>query len=781
MKNNLEELLADYIERRIVHGERLSAEDLCKDNPELLEDLIESIRQYERLEKTLDSPLTGSEAMDRAQPEPLPEFEGFRTIERLGRGGGGSVYKLEDLELGRIVAAKILHSDYPLRATVDDFLREARSLALFEDPRIVRLFELRSRDDPPVLLMEYVDGFELSDIGSSLEYGQQARTMAEIAEAIHRAHQLGIQHRDLKSSNILLDAKLCPKILDFGLSSGDSAKGHGVGTLAYMAPEQLDPTQPIDARTDVYALGVVLYELLCAVVPYQGDTTAEVIAAIQKGEAGLPVEISPDVPEPLQAIALKAMEREPAVRYQSALDMAQDLHRFLDGKPVLARPTLYQSALSRRLHPHLEQIREWLRIKLIYPHEAEGLMGAYRRLEAREDDWIVHSRVLSYSQISLYLGAFLLVYGSLLYFDAYLLDVMSGLLKPIIVLGLPLIGLNAIAMMLFRRERQAVAVAFFLAAAVLLPLFLLIMFQEAGLWRTGADSDLEFFGADSVSNRQLQVATLLACIWSCWLALSTRTVALSAVFTTLLLLFHLSILTDLGLRKWLEDGQWDYLSFHLAPLIAVIAVLGYLSESRDRPWLARSLYYAGIGLFVLVIELLALNGKTFSYLGLSMAPLQLPNVSDPVLLDTVAAMTINGLLIYTTGWFLDRHGTVLTKDPATLLYAISPFTILEPICYLNEVGEYSRRYDWLYLALSLAIIFLCRFRQRKSFYYAGLINTGIALYFITDHYKWFDRPAWAMVIVGVGLLVLAVGYGLDARERRIRISQPGQAGTKNKS
>jgi serine/threonine-protein kinase len=141
--------------------------------------------------------------------------------------------------------------------------------------------------------MEFVDGFELSQVGPSLQYTQRARTMVEIAEAVHHAHTLGIQHRDLKPANIILDAQLSPKILDFGLSGGDPSRGHGVGTPAYMAPEQLDPSRPIDARTDIYALGVILYELLCGVLPFKGDTTSELISAINRGELRLPAGLSP--------------------------------------------------------------------------------------------------------------------------------------------------------------------------------------------------------------------------------------------------------------------------------------------------------------------------------------------------------------------------------------------------------------------------------------------------------------------------------------------------------
>ena len=146
------------------------------------------------------------------QPATLPSIDGFRTIERLGSGGMGEVYKLQDLQLDRIVAGKIIRRDHlgSFAGKASDFLREAKSLALFSDPRIVQVFECRLENDPAVIIMEFVDGFELGRLGPSLEFRQRAKVMREVAVALHRAHELGIQHRDLKPSNIMLDGALSP-------------------------------------------------------------------------------------------------------------------------------------------------------------------------------------------------------------------------------------------------------------------------------------------------------------------------------------------------------------------------------------------------------------------------------------------------------------------------------------------------------------------------------------------------------------------------------------------
>jgi len=764
--SELEPLFARFVEEHVLHGRVLAAADLCGARADLVAPLDRLIARYRSITSVLDGE---PGPVDRPGPtgDSLPQFDGFQTIERLGSGGMGEIFKLRDLTLDRIVAGKVIRRDPAAPAGIGEFLREARSMALFADRRIVRILEFRPDADPPVIIMEHVDGFELGRIGPSLEFRQRARVIVEICGALEHAHALGLQHRDLKPSNIMVDAQLAPRILDFGLSSGHPYRGHLKGTLQYVAPEQLDPSQPIDRRTDVYALGVVLYELLCGRPPYAGASDEAVIGDIREGQPKLPVEIDPGVPEPLQAVALKAMERDPQQRYQSALDLAADLQRYLDGRPVLARPTVYASTLGSRVAPHLQQVGEWLSLRLIHPHEAERLRSAYRALDAREDDWIVESRALSYSQIALYLGAFLLVCGSLFYFAAHRwYDAVHGVARPLFVLGLPFAGLNAAAHHLYRRDHKAVAVAFFLAAVGLLPLLLIILFHETGLFVVGPDTPGQLFQDGSVSNRQLQVTTLIACLWCGVLALRTRTAALSTVCAVLVFCFGLAVLTDLGLRSWLEDGRWDLLALNAFPLVAAYAALGALAEREQRPWFARPAYVAGALLLIVVMELLALDGRTFHYLGLSLQSMQSAGVSDPLLIDTLAAMTLNGMGFYAIASALDRYGTVLQATAARLLFTLSPFAILQPLGYLVRTAEYSPRYDWTYLALALAIALASQTRQRRAFYYAGVLNTGAALYLIADHRGWFDRPLWAVAVIIAGLLALGAGFVLDRRERR---------------
>jgi protein kinase-like protein len=763
---DLDARLARFVEHHVLHGERLPLESLCADRPELLDPLRALVDRY----LSLTASLSGNGDGDVAAPPSagaLPAFDGFQTIERIGGGGMGEVYKLKDLTLDRLVAGKIVRADRRMPG-VPGFLQEAKAMALFSDRRIVRIFEFRD-GDPALIVMELVEGFELGRIGPSLEFAQRARVLAEVCDAVHHAHGLGIQHRDLKPSNIMVDAALLPRILDFGLSAGDPRKGHLKGTVRYIAPEQLDPSQPIDARTDVYALGVILYELLSGRPPYDGTSDHEIVDAIRAGQPTLPIEIDPRIPEPLQAIALKAMERDPGQRYRTAEDMALDLRRFTSGRSVLARPSVYASTLGSRTGTHLQHITEWLQLRLIHPHEAERLRRAYGTLDARDEDWIVESRVLSYTQIALYLGAFLLVCGSLFYFVANRwYHAVQGIARPLAVLGLPFAGLNLAARHLYRRDHKVVAVAFYLAAVATLPLLLMILFDETGFLVAPHGAANQLFSDGSVSNHQLQVTTLVACLWCGVLAISTRTVALSTVFAMLAFVFGLSVAADFGLRSWIDQQRWDLLALHLSPLVVLYAALGAAADRVGRTWLSRPLYRGAALLLLVLMELLALNGRMFHYLGMSLQAWQSSKVSAPALLDTVAAMTLNGLAFYAVAAILRRRGTELMAGAAGLLFAVSPFAVLQPLAWLVRTNEYSHRYDWIYLATALTVTLLSERRQRKSFYYAGLLNTGVALYLVAEHRNWFDRPSWGIALILVGLVALVAGFALDRQSRKQR-------------
>ena len=246
ISEDLEARLARFVEHHVLEGEQLAVDLLCADRPDLAAPLNALIHRYLALTASLE-PFPVAQVQG-ARPERAAQLrvEGFETIERIGSGGMGEVFKLRDLRLNRVVAAKVIRAsrDGGWRARLDGFIREARNLALFKDRRIVQIHEVRLDADPPVIIMEHVEGFELGRLGPSLEYAQRARILVEICDAIHQAHTLGLQHRDLKPSNIMLDATLSPRILDFGLSSNDPGSGHFFGTLPTSLPSNWTARRP---------------------------------------------------------------------------------------------------------------------------------------------------------------------------------------------------------------------------------------------------------------------------------------------------------------------------------------------------------------------------------------------------------------------------------------------------------------------------------------------------------------------------------------------------------
>ena len=267
----------------------------------------------------------------------------YRLVERCGAGGFAIVYRAWDAALGRTVAVKILHGGS--EHVRERFRREAEAVARLAHPDIVRVYDSGVDEGRLYIVMEFVDGRPLSAVlrNARLPAHTGAEFMERVARAIHYAHERGIVHRDLKPGNILVRADGRPKILDFGLAhlrerALDPARpGLILGTPAYMAPEQAAGDGAVTALSDVYALGGLLYEMLTGRVPHDGDLTEEVLDQAIRRPPAAPRALDRAVPADLDAIAMRALAKNPSRRYASAADFADDLRRHLGGRPVRAR------------------------------------------------------------------------------------------------------------------------------------------------------------------------------------------------------------------------------------------------------------------------------------------------------------------------------------------------------------------------------------------------------------------------------------------------------------
>jgi len=325
-----EELIFDLLlrwEELHKRGESVSPSELCRDRPDLLPELttrIKALAATEWLEKPLDGPEppdTGSSGPSDPPRNPRTFLGRYRLDVLVAEGGFAQVWKGTDLELSRAVAIKI-----PKPSTLvspEAFFAEAKRVARLKHPGIVPVFDVGRDGDTCFIVSEFIEGGSLRGFINDGPIPQERalRWMADVAEAVHYAHSNGVIHRDIKPANILIDHHDRALIADFGIAQSPLKATKSIGTLRYMSPEQL-AGNPVDARADVFSLGVVLHEVLTGDLPYGDSLPAAVEGRV---EVGLPKAGAAGVPRRLREICARALKRDPDQRHRTALEFASEI------------------------------------------------------------------------------------------------------------------------------------------------------------------------------------------------------------------------------------------------------------------------------------------------------------------------------------------------------------------------------------------------------------------------------------------------------------------------
>jgi len=759
----ISEVLAEYLDR-LCTEEFVDADAFCRQHAAIAMELRPLLRSLHKMDECAE---TSDGESPRDDDEPLPEkLSGHKILGVIGAGGMGRVLLGYDEGLGRRVAIKMLGTRYRHNESLRTrFMHEARALARISHPNIVQIFSLGQPSEPPHFVMELVEGASLVEAAKPLPFRQKAELMRKVALAVEFLHEHQILHRDLKPTNILVGPDLQPRILDFGLareldnlSTRVTRPGEIMGTPDYFSPEHTTPGVRLDPRSDIFSLGTIFYELLTGALPFHAETFTEQAELIRRQPPILPRRINREIPGELQDICLKALEKQPQDRYPSARAMSEDLDRFLAGEKVHAAPTAYSGIMQGKIAQHLRELEGWREDRIISEQEYDSLRKSYNRLIERDDSWILNARRLSIPQVSLYLGAWILIIGAAFLF----LFEFNALTRISIVASVSAVTALVAhrGLRLWQAGQLRIGIAYLLAFCLLLPIALLVFFDEYHLFaRAAANPDWELLGHLSdkfkqTTNGQMWWAVFLSLPGYFWLRRFTRSTVFALVLSVMTAWLCIVTLLRMGLLEWFGSNPgWFY--YRLIPVALFFFVTAVLLEHLQL--INDSRYFYPVAVFFTFVALSGLAAshkpyqewlqRTFPWTRGQLEYLFIINAAIYFILQWVCEwLSSPQMRVVAKAFRFAVPGHVLTSVALLELAAIDRWHEK-----MGDVGlkHEARFFEYLLPVLAVLFVYASIWKQMKNYFVVGILYLGASLILLqTDLFEGRARLAIFLLVLG---------------------------------
>jgi len=689
----------------------------------------------------------------------------YRVIRMVGHGGAGEVFQTIDPILDRQVAIKFLTRKDTAEKISKQRWQEARLLGQLNHPNVAQVYGIgESEGGVRYIVMEWVEGLLLTDAWREMGLQQRLGLYLQVLDGISAAHRRGIIHRDIKPSNILVTAANKAKVLDFGIAVDEQPlmsadEGRYRGTPAFSAPEQISAPVKVSPATDVFALGILLYDLLTDTLPFDETDPAELFDSIKHKHPELPSAIQEKIPIALQNICLKALEKNPHRRYRTARDLLDDINRYLRGEKVWSRPSFLLDKVQQEVFYHRQKLKVWHDNELITQREYDKLENIYERMISPDDPSIIEARKLSFSQVCLYLGGWVAVLGSfVLFYKTW--DQIPIYWRPAPAIAATVL-MVVFGLAMWRRKESRLSVGFLATANLLIPITILL---TLGQWEILSANDFSWGketiynllkGAGShviVGNMQLYYSS-----W-CWLAFSLLFLRLtkSSIFVLFSIIAFLIWLTTCYVIGGMEEWKPDIIAGrYLFPGIGMF-VLGTVLDRRKYTQYAWPPGAAGLTMIVITLSVIALSDQTL-FGWIYRKPEFLKDYEHHLL-----SFMCNGVIYLGLAGVCRLLGTRFQRALAQVLSWLGPLHFLAVLRILDsdklDLPHLHRMfYRFLLPVASLAFVFGSVVRQMKSFFFSGLIGIAAAVHkFTVEHLDKFF--AWPVSLIITGIIWMLVSW-----------------------